>query len=135
MHASEAVRQGILGFYERFSAGDPDGFAAGLADTVGVSVIGSGPEEGHDAREDWIRTYREGIAAAGLRLEGLDPRGYEEGTVGWGTDRPSFVLPDGSRLPTRLTAVLRREGDEWKVVHLHFSVGVPDEEAIVPPAP
>lgn len=63
------------------------------------------------------------IAESGMRLEGDDPRGYEEGTVGWGTDRPSFVLPDGSRLPTRLTAVLHSEQNEWKIVHLHFSVG------------
>lgn len=40
------------------------------------------------------------------------------------------MFPDGSRLATRLTAVLRREGDDWKVVHLHFSVGVPDEQAM-----
>jgi ketosteroid isomerase-like protein len=51
-----------------------------------------------------------------------------------GVDRPSFVLSDGSYLPTRMTAVLRNEADGWKVVHLHFSVGVPDEEAIQPPA-
>jgi hypothetical protein len=29
---------------------------------------------------------------------------------------------------TRLTAVLRREDERWKVVHMHVSVGVPDEE-------
>jgi hypothetical protein len=29
---------------------------------------------------------------------------------------------------TRLTAVLIEEGGRWKIVHLHVSVGVPDEE-------
>jgi ketosteroid isomerase-like protein len=29
----------------------------------------------------------------------------------------------------RLTAVPRREDDAWKVVHLHVSVGAPDEDA------
>jgi SnoaL-like domain len=53
--------------------------------------------------------------------------------VGFATDEPRFVLPDGQFLPTRLTGVLHQEGGEWKVVHLHFSVGVPDEEAIRPP--
>jgi hypothetical protein len=131
---SAGVRDGMLAFYERFSSGDPDAFAAGIADVDGVSVIGSAPEEGHGSREEWVAAYRAGIAAAGLRLEGADPRGWEEGSLGWGTDRARFVLPDGSFLPTRLTAVLRREGDDWKVVHMHFSVGVPDEEAIQPPA-
>jgi ketosteroid isomerase-like protein len=36
-------------------------------------------------------------------------------------------------LQTRVTGVLRREDDDWKIVHLHFSVGVPDEEAIQQP--
>jgi hypothetical protein len=134
MEESEGVRAGILAFYERFSAGDADAFENGLSAEDGVSVIGTAPDEGHDDRDGWVNAYREGIAAAGLKLEGGDPRGYEEGMLGWGVDRPRFVPPDGSTLPTRLTAVLRREDDQWKVVHLHFSVGVPDEEAIQPPA-
>ena len=133
MQRSEAVRDGILRFYERFSAGDPDAFEAGLATEEGVSVIGSGPGEGNTTREDWAATYRSAIAATGMKLRGHDPVGFEEGTVGYGTDTPSFVVPDGSTLPARLTAVLRSEGGEWKVVHLHFSVGVADEDAIQPP--
>lgn len=31
---------------------------------------------------------------------------------------------------TRLTAVLARHGEHWKVVHLHVSVGVPDDEVM-----
>jgi ketosteroid isomerase-like protein len=29
---------------------------------------------------------------------------------------------------TRVTAVTREEAGRWKIVHMHFSVGVPDEE-------
>jgi hypothetical protein len=50
MQRSEAVRQGILQFYERFSAGDPEAFEAGLAYGDGVSVIGTGPGEGDPTR-------------------------------------------------------------------------------------
>jgi hypothetical protein len=132
MRPSDDVRAGILHFYERFSSADPAAFAAGLSSEDGVSVIGSAPDEGHGDRAGWVAAYRDGIAAAGIKLEGDDPRAYEEGSLGWGVDRARFVLPDGSTLPTRLTAVLRHEDDEWKVVHLHFSVGVPDEEAIQP---
>ncbi len=132
MKDSRSVREAIERFYERFSAGEPAGFAEVIATGPGVSVIGSAPGEGHDGRADWVATYEGAVAETGIRLEGDDPSGYEEGTVGWGTDRPSFVLPDGSRLPTRLSAVLHRERDDWKIVHLHFSVGVPDEEAIQP---
>jgi len=33
-------------------------------------------------------------------------------------------------MQTRVTAVLRREGEAWRIVHAHFSVGVPDEEVV-----
>ena len=132
MQRSADVRGGILRFYERFSAGEAGGFAEVISQAEGVSVIGSGPGEGHDDRDDWISTYERMMQGemAGTRLGGGDPRAYEEGELGWGVDEPHFVFPDGSRLPTRLTAVLRQENGEWKVVHLHFSVGVPDEMAM-----
>jgi hypothetical protein len=130
---SRAVIGGLASFYEAFCSHDAERFAAALASGDGVSVIGTGPDEGHHDRESWIKTYATQIAQLGLRLEGgREPRAYAEESVGFAVDDPRFVLPDGSFLPMRLTAVLRREGDEWKVVHLHFSVGVPDEEAIRP---
>lgn len=66
-------------------------------------------------------------------MGGPDPHGYAEGGVGFAVDQPRFVLPDGSFIPTRLTAVLRQESAQWKVVHPHFSIGVPDEDAIQGP--
>ena len=33
-------------------------------------------------------------------------------------------------MKTRLTAVLREEEGSWAIVHLHVSVGVPDEEVV-----
>lgn len=68
----------------------------------------------------------------GLRLEaGEEPRGYQEDTMGWVADRSRFVLPDGSAISTRLTdAVVRQEGGERRLVHIHISAGVPDEEMV-----
>jgi hypothetical protein len=36
-------------------------------------------------------------------------------------------LPDGQVVPFRLTAVFHREGQAWRMVQAHFSVGVPNE--------
>ena len=96
-------------------------------------MIGSAPGEGHEGREDWISTYDRAVKSAGIELRGDDPTGYREGSMGWGVDRASFVMPDGGVLRTRLTAILREQDGEWKVVHLHFSVGVPDDQAIERP--
>jgi hypothetical protein len=134
MESSDAVVEGLTSFYDAFCSHDPDRFASALSTGPGVSVLGSAPGEGHDNRDDWIASYAGGIVEAGLQLEGgPSPQGWADGTAGFARDEPRFVLPDGSFLPTRLTGVLRREDDAWKIVHLHFSVGVPDEEAVQPP--
>jgi ketosteroid isomerase-like protein len=134
MERSPKVVAGLAAFYEAFNTHDVDRFAAHIADGDGVSVIGSAPGEGHDSRDDWVNIYGAGIAAMGLRLEGGDsPTGFRGGDVGYARDTPAFVLPDGSRLPTRLTAVLAEQDGEWRMVHAHFSVGVPDEQAIKRP--
>ena len=102
MQQSDGVREEILRFYERFSAGDAAAFAEVIADGEGVSVFGTGPGEGHDERDDWIAAYGQMMAGemAGTRLRGNDPRAYAQASLGWGIDEPSFVFPDGSRLPT-----------------------------------
>jgi ketosteroid isomerase-like protein len=74
---------------------------------------------------------RFGFEAEGLRLEtGGSAVAYEEGSIGWVADEPTFRFPDGSAMKTRLTAVLREEGGNWALVHMHVSVGVPDEEVV-----
>ena len=50
--------------------------------------------------------------------------------MAWVADEPTIEMPDGSSVPARLTAVMRIDGDRWKIVHAHFSVGVPDEEVV-----
>jgi hypothetical protein len=99
MRRSDAVREGIR---------DPGAFEAGLASGQGVSVIGTRPAEGHGSRDDWIAAYRSGIAELGVKLRGDDPVGFEQGAVCYCTDTPSFVFPDGSRLPTATFACTSR---------------------------
>lgn len=53
---------------------------------------------------------------------------FEEGSVGWCQDNPVAVMPDGSVLHTRMTAVFHLEGVAWKIVQLHFSFGIANEE-------
>ncbi len=131
MESSAEVAAGLVAFYDAFNTHDVERFTARLADGDGVSVIGSAPDEGHDSRDEWANTYGAGIAAAGLKLEGGDALvAYRGDDVGFALDRPSFLLPNGARLPTRLTAVLAEQDGDWRMVHAHFSVGVPDEEAI-----
>jgi ketosteroid isomerase-like protein len=130
---SNAVRNGLLRFYECFSSGDVDAFADVIASGPGVSLISTEPGPAAGSRESWLHRYATQIVPLGVTFRaGDNPTGYEEGTVGFATDTPTAFLPDGNYAPTRITAVLHQEGGQWKVVHLHVSVGVPDEEAIQP---
>jgi len=128
MQQSADVREAMLRFYQRFSAGDVASFAQGITSSDEALVIGTGPQEWLDGRATWIAGYQEQITAIpGIRMEAGDPRGYAEGTLGWAADRPTFVLPDDTAIPARVTAVLRLEDGAWKLVNAHFSIGVPDE--------
>ncbi len=132
MRRSTGVRAALLRFYEVFSAADPEKFAQVIAqENEGVSVIGTDPGDWVEGREQWIAAFEAMMhVMEGLRLEaGEEPQGYEEGSMGWVVDRPRAVLPDGP-ISTRLTGVVRQEEGEWRFVHVHLSVGVPDEEVV-----
>jgi hypothetical protein len=110
-------------FCDRISAGDVDSFDD-LVSREATVVIGTAPGEWVDDRE----RMRFGFETEGIELTPADPVAWAEGSLGFVLDRPQFRLPDGSLIDARVTAVLRLEDEVWRVVHSHFSVGVPDEE-------
>ncbi len=127
MESSSEVRDAMLRFYERLSAKDVASFERLVSEDPATLVIGTAPGEWVTERD----RLRFGFEAEGLAIEaGSDPAGYENGAVGWFVDEPTYIFPDGSRMRTRLTAVLQREASEWRIVHMHVSVGVPDEEVV-----
>jgi SnoaL-like domain len=133
MRRSAEVTDTLLRFYEMFSAPDLEGLAQIITQEAdqSVLVIGTDPGDWAEGRERWIAA-REALTHAmeGVRLEaGEEPQGYEEGSMGWVADRPTAVLPEGT-ISTRLTGVVRQEKREWRLVHIHLSVGVPDEEVV-----
>jgi hypothetical protein len=126
MQQSAAVREALLRFYDRLSASDVASFDQLVSKDPATLVIGTAPGEWVTERD----RLRFGFEAEGVRIEPEHPVGYEEGSMGWVVDEPRFFFPDGSAMKTRLTAVLRREDGAWRLVHMHVSVGVPDEEVV-----
>jgi ketosteroid isomerase-like protein len=123
MRQSTSAIEAMLHFYDRLSAGDVASFDRVVAADAPL-VIGTAPGEWVTERD----RMRFGFEAEGVRLDtGGSALAYEEGSMGWVADEPVFSFPDGSGMKTRLTAVFRREGDDWALVHMHVSVGVPDE--------
>lgn len=125
MDESAAVRNRVLEFYRGVTNNELERFDDLVSSHPATLVIGTAPGE-------WVTErprLRFGFETEGFGVEGgPHPVGYEEGSMGWFVDEPRFVFPDGSGFRTRLTAVLRREDERWKIVHMHWSSGVPDEE-------
>jgi len=125
MEESTAVREAVLDFYRGVSAQAVERFDNIVSAEPATLVIGTAPGE-------WVTErprLRFGFETESLTLEpGPTPTGYREGTMGWFVDEPWFGFPGGGGMRTRVTAVAREEAGRWKIVHMHFSVGVPDEE-------
>jgi SnoaL-like domain len=92
----------------------------------GVSLIGSEPNDKYDDYEAIVHFY-EAAGASGVEIRVDDLKAYSEGTFGWVTDRVTAKLPNGIEIPVRHSYIFHREGNEWKIVHAHISVGVSDE--------
>lgn len=126
MEESTEVRETFERFAELLSVGDIASFDDLVSSDPATVVIGTAPGERVTERA----ALRFGFETEGVRLELKDPMGYAEGAAGWVVDEPLFFFPDGNFMKTRVTAVLHREDERWKLIHMHVSVGVPDEQVV-----
>jgi len=129
MERSPSLEKELARLYEAFSQGDANLMEELTSSREGVVFIGTDPDEWFEDVSG-IRALLEAQAGAGIAVVHGDPRAFEEGTVGWVADRGHFELPDGTKVPFRITAVFHRENGTWKLVQEHASVAVSNEEAI-----
>ena len=125
MQESRAVTEAWLRFCDGVSNGRVEEFDDIVSNEAKL-IIGTAPGENVSDRQ----AMRFGFEAEGVTLESRSAQGYEEGSMGWVVDEPRFGFPDGSGMDCRVTAVARKETETWRLVHAHFSVGVPDEEVV-----
>ena len=137
MEQSDELRDLTLRFYEATATGDLSFLERHLSRQEGAVFVGTDPHErweGFEAFVEAMRTQAEAQwgAAAGMQIVPGQLQAYQEGNVGWAIDcDPLFRLPDGLELPFRSSWVFRREDGEWKLVHVHTSIGVGNEEALL----
>jgi ketosteroid isomerase-like protein len=132
MQESPELRGVVEGYYAAAMEGNTDWVADTLSDSDAALAIGTDPAEwwegGATIRRMWAAQLEAGLG--GAKLEPTRLRAYEEGDVGWATDQPRVVLPNGNRVSMRITAVFRRENGKWRWIHSHASIGVPNQDAI-----
>ena len=89
-------------------------------------LVGTAPDEFVEGRDAVISLVTRMIEA-GVQLVLGSPLGYENGDTGWVVDRSHFSF-NGLEVADRITAVFTRTENGWRLVHLHHSVGIPDDK-------
>jgi hypothetical protein len=129
MERSTKLVEELHKVYDAFSNGDGELAEQAMSARDGLVFIGTDPDEWFEDVGS-VRRLLEAQAGAGIKVEHGDAQAFEEGTVGWVADRGSFVLPDGSRVPFRITGVFHRENGGWKLVQGHTSVAMPNADVV-----
>ncbi len=129
MEPSSSITASLTSLFEAVTSGDGDAIAQQTTAGPGLVFIGTDPDEWFEDLAP-VRAMLEAQAGAGVTVCHGPIKAYEEGTVGWAADQGHFVLPDGSEVPFRVTAVFHREDGSWKLVQEHASVAMPNEEVI-----
>ncbi len=130
MKADPDLRDIMLRWYTAMSRGDIAAVAALMSTQAGTLVVGTAPEEWWFGRETFVRVLKKQMEEVGgsLNVTPGDPIAHSDGDVGWVADRPLVSLPNGISIPMRITGVLRREDEAWKIVQWHASVAAGNEE-------
>jgi ketosteroid isomerase-like protein len=112
--------------------GDLDQVDRQLSRDPSVLSIGTDANEwaeGHDTIMGLLRESAPGELGFSAGLD--DVKAFREGDVGWAVSRGYFEA-GGKRVHTRTTVVVHREDGEWKALHAHSSIGVPNDHMLDP---
>jgi ketosteroid isomerase-like protein len=137
LEQSDELRDLTLRFYEATATGDIPFLKRHLSRQDGAVFVGTDPHERWEGFEAFLEAMRAQAEAqwgaqAGMQIVPGQLRAYREGNVGWAIDcDPVFRLPDGLEMPFRSSWIFRREDGEWKLVHVHASIGVRNDEALL----
>jgi ketosteroid isomerase-like protein len=128
MQRSPEVEAVVIEMLEAMKTGDADVATAGLSEDL-TTAIGTDAEEWWEGYDTSAKAFRAQLeASGGLPIEMTDVRGYEHDGMGWFEARGSVAVENAAAAVVRMTGVLRREPDAWRVVQVHASAGIPNEE-------
>ncbi len=130
MLQSPEIKALILDWYRRIEAGEMAASAEDmLSGEPGFVAIGTDAEEWMDDRQALIQAYGETSRLGPPQVDVRCIEAYQEGGMAWVADKVVMKRPNGVEKIMRHTFVLHQEGGTWKVVHAHYSFGIPEESA------
>ena len=123
MEQSEDVRSALSSLIETF--GTPrmgSVFTDAISTEPGMLVVGTDPAEWWDNPDDLLRALQQQSAELqGAVATVSHSEGWVEGDIGWGAVKADIVFPGGPAVMMRITAIMARRSDGWKIVQFHGS--------------
>jgi len=115
-------------------AGMKAGDAAAVADLFAVSdattVIGNGADQWFTGDAYTGRRLRDSLREhGGIPFEPGALTGWAAGETGWFAGHATIVFP-ATTIPLRMTGVAVRSDGRWRLVQLHVSAAVSDEDLL-----
>jgi hypothetical protein len=137
MDRSPDVEQLAVAWLAGMKAGDPVAVASLFAQDEATTVIGNGADQWFTG-DEYTRTRVEASldTGGGIPFEPGGPVGWAFGDTGWFADQVTIDFP-AQVIPLRMTGVAVRLDGAWKLVQLHVSAAVSDEDLLAgrPAAP
>jgi hypothetical protein len=131
MQPSFELSKIIAAWFESVEKGDISWVDRHVSRKAETRLVGTDPNEVLSGQQaaDFLK---EEVRAMGNVVKATvgEVEAYQEGSIGWGLARPTLTLPDGTQIFPRWSAVFNREDDEWKLVQLHASVGISNEQLL-----
>ena len=130
MDRSPEVEQLAVAWLAGMKAANPAAVAGLFAADEATTVIGNGADQWFTGDEYTRSRVEQSLAAGGaIPFEPGSPVGWAFGNAGWFADRVTIEFPAKS-IPLRMTGVAVRRDGVWKLVQLHVSAAVADEDLL-----
>ena len=131
MDRSPEVEQLAVAWLAGMKAGDALAVASLFAENEATTVIGNGADQWFTG-DAYTRKRLDNTLSAhgGIPFEPGSPTGWVTGDTGWFADQVTLVFP-AKTIPLRMTGVALQQDGRWRLVQLHVSAAVSDEDLLV----
>ena len=131
MERAPEIEELVRAWFAAASSGDPSVIDTHVSTDPATRLVGSDPSEWLSGGGQIAAFLRGEVTNAGgaAKFTPTDTEAYKDGAVGWAATRLTIRLPDGAAVHPRWTAVFHKEGDVWKFVQTHASIGIANEDA------
>jgi len=130
MERSPDVEQLAVAWLAGMKAGDAAAVAGLFAEHDATTVIGNGADQWFTGDAYTGRRLRDSLDEhGGIPFEPGSLTGWAAGEVGWFAGHMTIVFP-ATTIPLRMTGVAVRQDGAWRLVQLHVSAAVSDEDLL-----